>query len=161
MKSGKPNRTDEDLGIGMAPGAAAFRPGQSQSGFPAPRGGILKILLALGATAGMAPPAESSEIAQLLSQDAEESFIDEEFGFGGVVAVFQGVPQMERGDFGKLLVAQILPFVVPQRGEGGTGNGDPNMPPIDTKDGINGIAVTGGDGREQMNKSDLNGFRKC
>ena len=83
--------------------------------------------------------------------------IDKKFGLPGVVAVLEGTAQLEGGNFGKLLVAQIMLFFLPESGKGGTGNGNRHVLPLDKKDAIDSIAVPGGDGSEQMHKSHLDG----
>lgn len=103
------------------------------------------------------PNSESSlEVAQFFSQRAEQCAIDKEFGLGGVVSLFQGSAQMEGGYFGKLLVTQILLFLLPEFGEGGAGDRNRGVLPCDQKDAINGVAVPCSDGRKQVNKPNLN-----
>ena len=52
----------------------------------------------------------------VLSPGRELGSVDEKFGLGCVIALLEGAAQMEGGDFGKLLVAQILLFFLPQFG---------------------------------------------
>jgi hypothetical protein len=62
---------------------------------------------------------------------------------------------MKGGNFGKLLIAQVLVFLLPQFGESRTGNGNRGVLAIDKKDAIDGVTMPGGDGREKVDKSDL------
>ena len=71
--------------------------------------------------------------------------------------MLEGAAQMESGNFRKLLVTQIFLFLLSQLGKGGTGYGHRDVLPVDTKIAINGIAMPGGDGREQMHKPYLDG----
>src|ERR1019366_4858337 len=84
--------------------------------------------------------------------------VQEEFGLGGVVPLLKGAAQVEGGNIGKLLIAQILLFLLAQLGEGGTGNRDSDALAVHPKDAVDGIAMPGGDGGEQMNKPNLHRF---
>jgi hypothetical protein len=71
--------------------------------------------------------------------------------------MLEGAAQKKSSDISKLLVSQILLFLLSQFRKGRTGNGHRNVLPFYKKNAVNGIAVPGGNGREQMYKPDFHG----
>jgi len=74
-----------------------------------------------------------SQITQFAGKQLQRRVVNVQFGESGVVSILDRSAEMERSNFGQLLVGKILPLALPQLRKRRTGNGYQHPLSIDEK----------------------------